>query len=148
MSPVIRYTLGRMDEIRISPEASNRLRELGVIALYLFGSHAQGVAGPRSDFDFAVLMDRPGHQRGDASYDALYDLLSPLCPRTLQNDVIDIVFLHDAGLELKMHVIRYGKVLFEADARARLRFEQQAALEYADFKPILDTFDRAILQRV
>ncbi len=137
-----------MDELRIPSDIAGRLRKLGVVSLYLFGSRAQGVAGPRSDFDFAVLMGSAGHQRGDATYDALYDLLSPLCPRTLQNDVLDMVFLDDAGLELKTHVLRYGKVLFDADPRARLQFEEQTMLEYADYKPILDTFDRAILQRV
>lgn len=121
------------------------LRSLGVQSLYLFGSRAQDSHGPLSDYDFAVLIKSPGHKRGDKTYNALYDILSPLCERTLKNDVIDIVFLNNAPLELRMHVVRYGKVLFDDAPSARLAFEEQTVLEYADYRPILDMFDKAIL---
>lgn len=121
------------------------LRSLGVQSLYLFGSRAQDSHGPLSDYDFAVLMKSPSHKRGDKTYNALYDILSPLCERTLKNDVIDIVFLNDAPLELRMHVVRYGKVLFDDAPSGRLAFEEQTVLEYADYRPILDMFDKAIL---
>lgn len=131
--------------MRIPPETEVALRRLGVRSFYLFGSRALGKEGPRSDFDFAALMDHAGYRRGDATYDAMYDLLSPLCPRTLENDVIDIVFLNDAPLELKTHVVRYGKVLFDADPKARLCFEERTLKSRADFQPILEETDRAIL---
>lgn len=131
--------------MRLPSHTKEQLKKLGVVALYLFGSRAQGVAGPQSDFDFAVLMDTEGYQRGSDLYNRLYDILAPLCPRTLANDVIDIVFLRDAPLELQFHVIRYGVVLFDRDPRARLRFEEQTVLAYCDFQPILSLFDRALL---
>lgn len=132
--------------LNFSKTDKDKLEDLGVQSLYLFGSRAQGAAGPLSDYDFAVLMDRAGHKRGDKTYDAIYDILSPLCPRTLRNDVIDIVFLRDAPLELKMHVIRRGKVIFDnAAPRARLKFEENTTLLYSDFRPILDMCDKAIL---
>lgn len=131
--------------IAITKPAGKKLRSLGVVAVYLFGSRAQGVAGPLSDFDFGVFMEKSGNRRGDETYDALYDLLSPLCPRTLANDILDIVFLNDAPLELRFHVIRYGKVLFDASPRVRGRFEERTMNEYCDYRPTLDMFDRAIL---
>ncbi len=134
--------------ITLPQETKDQLRTLGVLALYLFGSRAQGVAGPGSDYDFGVLMQHGGSRRGDALYDALYDLLGPLCPRTLENDVIDIVFLNDAPLELRMHVVRYGIILCESDSLQRGRFEQETMLAYADFKPILDMMDSAILAKL
>src|SRR3989338_5062131 len=93
-------------EITFSEQEKTQLQSLGVVALYLFGSRAQGTDGPLSDFDFAVLMDRDGYARGGEAYQKLYDLLSPHCERTLQNDVIDIIFLRDVGLELRHHVVR------------------------------------------
>lgn len=122
-----------------------RLRSLGVVAAYLFGSRAVGREGPASDFDFAFLMESSGRRRGDETYDALYDVLSPLCPRSAENDVIDIIFLNDAPLELRAHVTRYGMVLFDADPLARGRFEQRTISESCDFRPLLEEIDRTIL---
>lgn len=131
--------------ITLSTTDQNKLTALGVQSLYLFGSRAQGVAGPLSDYDFGVLMKEEGHKRGGKLYDAIYDILSPLCPRTLENDIIDIVFVRDAPLELRMHIIRYGKVLFDAATRERVRFEDITTMLYCDYRPLLDMFDKAIL---
>ena len=133
-------------DILFSDAEQVKLRDLEVVSIYLFGSRAQGMEGPLSDYDFGILMHASGSHRGDAVYDTLYDLLAPHCPRTLENDVIDIVFLHDAPLELRMHIVRYGKVLYDANPKLRLRFEERTQLEYADFKPILDEMDRVILK--
>jgi predicted nucleotidyltransferase len=132
----------------LQPIHEAQLRDLGVQALYLFGSHAQGAAHPLSDYDYAVLIPKSGHSRGDDLYEALYDILTQISPRSLKNDVVDIVFLRDAGLELRFHVIRYGAVLFDANLMARLKFEEQTMLLYCDFRPILDEFDRAILESI
>lgn len=131
--------------INLSEKNKNTLRDLGAEALYLFGSRVQGAEGPLSDYDFAVLMAKDGEKRGGKIYDAIYDVLSPLCPRTLENDIIDIVFLRDAPLELKMHVVRYGKLLLDENPRTRVKFEEETTLLYCDFRPILDMFDKAIL---
>ncbi|MBI4261912.1 nucleotidyltransferase domain-containing protein [Candidatus Uhrbacteria bacterium] len=140
--------------ILISRTERDRLASLGVATLSLFGSHAEGVSGPLSDYDFAVLLRNPNLLKDapqkEALYDALYELLAPLCPRDLRNDVIDIVFLDDVRvpLELKMHVIRHGHVLFDSDPRQRADFEERIMELSCDFQPILTMFDRAILQRI
>lgn len=131
--------------ITLSKTDQNNLLALGVQALYLFGSRAQGIEGPLSDYDFGVLMASEGHKRGGKVYDAIYDILSPLCPRTLENDIIDIVFVRDAPLELRFNIIRYGKVLFDENPRERGRFEDNTTMLYCDYRPILDMFDKAIL---
>ncbi len=117
-----------MDAPALSPEHEDRLRKLGVVALYLFGSRARGEEGPTSDYYYAVLTRESGHRRGGPLYMALYGLLSDISPRTLANDVIDIVFLDDAPLELCFHVIRYGRALFDANEAARLEFEERTTL--------------------
>ena len=130
---------------QLTPQAQRALTKLGVMTLYLFGSRAQNAETARSDYDFAVLMKHPGHKRGDAPYDAIYDIFAPLCPRTLENDVIDIVFLHDASLELRNHVLQYGKIFLDNDPKQRVQFVEKTMLEYCDFRPLLDMFDNAIL---
>ena len=99
-----------------------------------------------SDYDYAVLLKEKGHSRGDDLYLKLYNFFADISPRTLQNDVIDIVYLRDAGLELKFHVVRYGKVIFDSDLLARVNFESMTTLLYCDYRPILDEFDKTILK--
>lgn len=124
-----------------------RLRALGVASVYLFGSHATGTASRRSDYDFAVLTQRgrPVPERLDPTYYALYDLLEKYCPRTLANDVIDIVFLERAPLELRSHVVRYGRILFDDAPQVRARFEERTMEAAADYAPLLRRFDQTIL---
>ncbi|HBF12689.1 MAG TPA: hypothetical protein DDW49_04760 [Deltaproteobacteria bacterium] len=131
-----------------SPDQEKILKSSGIEAVYLFGSRAQGKEGPLSDYDYAVLTKDKGHSKGDPLYEKLYDVFCEISPRTLENDVIDIVFLRDAGLELQFHVIRYGQVLADFDPKSRLRYEAQTTLLYCDYRPILDEFDKTILQRL
>lgn len=121
-------------------------KQAGVEAIYLFGSRAQEKEGLFSDYDYAVLVTEKGHAKGDDLYFKLYDIFSEISPRTLKNDVIDIIFLKDAGLELRFHVIRYGKVIYDDAPETRLDFEAQTMLLYCDYRPLLDAFDKTIIQ--
>lgn len=116
------------------------LKNLGVDALILFGSHAQGIATNTSDYDFLVLGGKkPG------SYDRLYDLLSEKIH--LLTD-IDIVFEADAPLELKNHVVKYGQVLYQKTPSTFADLKQKVMLEYADFAPHRAVFNQATLARI
>ena len=133
-------------DIQFTESDEKRMRSIGVVAAYLFGSRAVGREGPNSDFDFAFLMDRAGYRRGGDAHAALYDLVTPHCKRaSLENDVIDIVFLNDAPLELRSHVVRHGKLIFDDKPVDRARYEQKTMLLAADFRPVLDEVDQTIL---
>lgn len=134
------------------PELQNKhfniLKNTDVQAIYLFGSRALGVTTPLSDYDYAVLTRDSSHQKGDGLYHILYDIFSEISPRTLKNDIIDIVYLKNIGLEMRYHVVRYGKILYDHDELARLDYEVKTALLYCDYRPILDEFDKQILERI
>lgn len=134
------------NRVALEKKSGQILEELCVEALYLFGSRAQKKESPLSDYDYAVLMPKTGYAKGGKTYFKLYELLTKISPRTLKNDVIDIIFLRDAGLELAFHVIRYGKVLYDNSPKARLAFEERTTLLYCDYLPLLNQFDRAILK--
>lgn len=129
------------------PEHLQTLEKSDVQTIYLFGSRAQGLEHAKSDYDYAVLTDKP-HVAGDGLYHLLYDILAKISPRELNHDVLDIVFLNQANLELKFHVIRYGRVLYEKSTAKRQDFESLTTLLYADYRPILDEMDRAILESI
>ncbi len=77
---------------KLGPIPLAALEKTGAQAVYLFGSRAQGKESPLSDYDYAVLLKEKGHSKGDPLYFQFYNLLSEISPRTLKNDVIDILF--------------------------------------------------------
>ena len=127
-------------------QISDLSKTADVVAIYLFGSRALGLEHSLSDYDYAVLTSHNNHNKGDKLYHRLYQILSDISPRTKKNDVIDLVYLQSVGLELKMHIIRYGKLIVDNDPVKRLEFEVHTQRLYCDFKPLLDTFDSAILE--
>jgi len=121
-----------------STELETRLRELlasrgdRIVAAYLFGSHARGTPGPKSDVDVAVLYARrpPGKLGSDPM------VLEGECERALRCPV-DVVVLNSVSVDLAIRVLRGGKLLIENDRGARIRFEVKTRNEFFDLAPIL-----------
>lgn len=136
--------------IQRKPIPADRLRQLGVAVLYLFGSHAEGLATSASDIDVGVLFSPdslPLPENKTELYNALYDVFTDVFDMSGFRD-IDIVFLDQAPLELQFDVITHGRVLFETDSDIRLDFEERVAALYRDFRPLLNEFNRGVLQRI
>ena len=132
--------------MNLSPLQLEKLRNLGVSLIYLFGSYAEGKEGPLSDIDLAVLFHQesvPGEENIGGAYNALYDILTDLFPR--KN--VDIIFLQKTNLELRFDVITHGKILYESSREDRRSFEEKTTLLYADFKPLLKLFNQTLLHR-
>jgi len=124
---------------------ADELKKLKVGMVYLFGSYAEGVAGPASDYDIGVVFADPTIVHGNTTeiYNVLYDIFSDIFD--LSNfRAIDIVFLERVSLELRFDVISHGVVLFEISPEFRLDFEERVEMLYRDFKPFLDEFNRTI----
>lgn len=105
---------------------------------YLFGSHARGGAGTRSDVDVAVHL-------GDAPSDL--DLRLDLVRRiSLHTGVeTDLVVLDEAPLRLVERVLRDGRLLYSADEAARVGYEATMRRVCADFAIHADRLDRLLL---
>lgn len=142
-----------MESLTITKKEQEKLRGFDVCTVYLFGSRAEGIPTELSDYDFGILLNdslrvKPGHDTTEL-YQKLFDFLSPLCPRTAKNDVIDIVFLQSGvSLELQANVVSHGKIIFDENPELRAKYEEQVMIRMADIKPILDIMDRAILARI
>lgn len=131
----------------------NKLAEFGVIAVYIFGSQAQGTTNPFSDFDFAILLQqsRVVHTTTSILYEPIYDILSDVTqPETLAADVIDIVFLDSprVPLELKSHIVRHGQLLLDLQPQQRVNFEDRIMQQTADFAPLRLQMSQALLARI
>jgi len=135
-----------VDSICLDPHGVRKLEELGVSLVYLFGSVAEGTDHGLSDLDLGVVFDQASRLGPDNSslYNSLYDIFTDGFP----DRNIDIVFLDNAGLELCFDAISHGRLLFASSSDARYAFEEKVLILYADFRPILEEFDAAVLERI
>jgi predicted nucleotidyltransferase len=135
---------GIMDR-RLTPKQRERLQAFGVELVYLFGSYAEGKTSPMSDIDIGIVLSADRASSADLSglYNELYDLFTDVFPE----ESVDIVFLQRAGLEISFDAISHGTLLFESSEGKRFEYEEKTLILYADFKPLLDEFNYAVLNR-
>jgi predicted nucleotidyltransferase len=111
------------DELR---RAADRLaRDPRVLAVYGFGSRARGEAGPRSDVDVAVLLERRLDLREELR-------LRAEVVDELRRDDVDLVVLNQAPPLLRYEVVAAGRRLFARDEETADLFEERAARECFD----------------
>lgn len=132
-----------MEQITFTFREREKLKKIGVETVILFGSRAQGLAHPRSDYDLAVLA-LPDSDR-ESVYDSVYEVASSKIKQLVD---VDIVLMRDAPLELQSHVAKYGQVLFEVRPQTFLNFRQKVMEAYSDFAPLRSEFQQATLDRI
>jgi predicted nucleotidyltransferase len=122
---------GMRDRIR------TRLEEVpGLVAGYLFGSHARGEARAKSDVDVAIWLEQAPRSFDEYPFDLAADLEQELGVR------VDLVVLNGAPSDLVHRVLRDGELLVERDRSARIRFETRARSDYFDMLPIRNAYRR------
>ncbi len=131
-------------------EKQSRLNQLftqsPVNAAYLAGSPSTRTSfGHLSDVDIAILLME--QIKSDQFLDYQLYFFSELAKR-LESDNIDVVILNQASLLLKLHVIKYGQILFSRDEKLRVSFETKAIMDYLDFKKFDDIQNQALSRRL
>jgi hypothetical protein len=107
-----------MDESPVTAEAVAVLRQAGARFAYLHGSRASGQSHAGSDIDIAA------HFGGRSPNSSM------CCPPG-----VDLLILDDAPLELAGRVAVGGRLLFEDDPVARVRWEAMTRKIYFDELP-------------
>lgn len=111
-----------------------------IIACYLFGSAAKGMKA--EDIDIGLLLQRnfePG-----AFYEG--DIISSLVKEGISN--ADIRLLNNASVRFINQVLKYGKLIFSRDEKARIEFESYATRRYLDMAPHRAEYDRMRMKRL
>ncbi len=116
-----------------------------IIAVYLFGSRAQGEGDHLSDVDLAVLL------REDLPKETLWRLEERLAveiSERLENRNLDFVVLNLAPLVAQFEVISTGRLLLSNDEVRRTDYEVAVMTEWWDFQKYEELFDRYLLERI
>ena len=135
-----------MIKINSKKEIENKLREhfsqeKDVLAVYLFGSFAQGKDNQFSDVDVAVLLDfriPPDQYTSQCLH--FMNQLSILLKRE-----VDVVILNKADTFIKYQVLKNGQRILEFDMDQTRSFEARAVVEYCDYLPIRQKLEKAFI---
>lgn len=100
----------------------------------LFGSRATGHAGPRSDTDLAVLLNRP--------FDPVR--MTVEIGRLVGDPRLDLVDLHHAPPLLAWQIARTGELIHEGEPGAFARFHSLAFRRYCDTAKLREARERII----
>ncbi len=95
-----------------------------IVAAYLFGSAATGRERPHSDIDLALMI------RGSIDGFERVELETALS--NLLGKEVDLVIFSQASPLLQHQILKYGRLLYEADTGERVRQEVAARWQYLD----------------
>ena len=104
----------------------------GIIAVYLFGSHARGEARETPDIDICIITK-------DIRFDREAEVASWAPPN------VDISFFKRMSLPIRFRVFHEGRELYVKDEGLPARIKFSTIKEYLDYKPILERMCKAAL---
>jgi predicted nucleotidyltransferase len=105
------------------------------LAVYLFGSFAEGREHGESDVDLGFLLDYAAYPTEKVRFEYRVQAGSRLSD--LLRRPADVVILNDAPPELARAIVTKGKRLYCADSEADHAFVRDAQLRAADIEPFL-----------
>jgi uncharacterized protein len=113
-------------------------RSRGVVAAYLFGSHAEGRAHRESDVDVGIVLDHACFSTAGDRFEMRLRMHALLGAATESfGRGLDLVVLNDAPPGFAAAVVTRGKLLFCADAELEHAFRRDSQLQAADRRPFL-----------
>lgn len=102
---------------------------------------ARGEAGKDSDVDIGIYIDEKKNIK------PFYEIeLAEEIERETNLKGVEIVILNGKSLRFLNQVLRYGKLIFSRDEKARILFETTVTKKYIDFKPYFEEYDKMRLK--
>ncbi len=115
-----------------------------ILAAYVFGSAAEGIAHPLSDLDIALLL--PPTTEPPQRLDTRLEVMAVL--ERLSRRPVDVVILNDAPLLLRFQVLKHGRVLVDRDTTQRCLFAAKTLSMYYDAQRYLDYHFAHLIRRI
>lgn len=121
MAPILR---------RLSESASSVFDGTPVVFAYLYGSHARGEAGPRSDIDIAAYFS----PHDESSFDCSLRLAGELEDSSGCRPISALLILNEAPIAIAGRAIQDGQLIYSRDDSARVRHFSLTQRQFHDFR--------------
>jgi predicted nucleotidyltransferase len=109
---------------------------------YLFGAYGESRAGPLSDVDIGVFINKKTNY-----FEKKMELIEK-ATKILDTDEVDLIVLNEAPLSLAFQVIKTKRLLFSKDEERRIEFETKIIDLYCDFEPLRKITTSFLLRRI
>lgn len=117
-----------------------------VVLAYVFGSVAEGKAGPLSDFDLAVLFSK---NVSPEQYPKLESIIADDIKKVVRYDHIDVINLATARNPVLQHrAVLGGKLIFVTDENIRSALQKRVLESYEDTKYLRNTTYERMKKRI
>jgi hypothetical protein len=118
-------TNGKENDLKEIEPIVEELKREEVQAIYLFGSHAKGSAGPTSDIDICVITNK----------DILKSVKEEIMSNSSKN--IDVSLFWDLPPIIRFRVFQEGKPLYTKDELSLQRLKVDTLKSYLDIHPMI-----------
>ncbi len=114
-----------------------------VVAVYLFGSYAQGLEKAYSDIDLGILLDHKAFvQKDDLTTTYTVEL-----SKQLRKD-FHIIIMNAAGEMILFQIFKRGKCIFQRKSHSLSLFKTTSYSRIADFGFFRESMEKAFTSRI
>jgi len=113
------------------PKFKSICEDYDVLSVYLYGSQLSGKVDKYSDLDLGVLFYQSREK--DISSAELFMDFKEKISEVIEFAKLDINFLENNSLKTKFKVITTGEVIYSADDKLRLSYEDKVICQGLDF---------------
>ena len=114
-----------------------------VVAVYLFGSYAQGLEKAYSDIDLGILLDHKAFvQKAD-----LTTIYTVELSKQVRKD-FHIIIMNAAGEMLLFQIFKRGKCIFQRKSHSLSLFKTVSYSRIADFGFFRESMEKAFTSRI
>ena len=106
-----------------------KLQELGIILVFLFGSKVEGYSRPSSDIDIGIVFKEEGDK---IDVEKVYPKVLKIFNEIFPDDKLDIVFLQLAPLAVQAAAVFDGKLLYRESEEAEFSYKESLMRKCAD----------------
>jgi len=131
---------------RLSQKIKEKLKELGVEIVFLFGSAVTSTQTSLSDIDIGVVFKNFERIKPNIGkfYGEIFNLF--LNEFKVKEEKLDLIFLQEAPLSLQYKAIAEGEILYSQDPEFLADYIEYVLKYYFDFKPVEKEFYQSLIK--
>ncbi|EKD57050.1 MAG: DNA polymerase beta subunit [uncultured bacterium] len=120
-----------------------------ILAVYLYGSYANGLPNKMSDIDFGIVLNKTISDSRAFNLRLKYmGVLDTLLRKDLKFQYADAVILNNTSPLLKLQAIYFGKLIYSRDDEQRIKLDVKFLQEYEDTLNLREIQNKYLIERV